>query len=128
MSEKACLFCTLDESRIVMDNDHALAFWDGYPVTLGHCLIIPRRHISSFFEATEAEQSAFFELLTRMRELLLAERAPDGFNIGVNDGAVAGQTVMHLHIHLIPRYAGDTEDPRGGVRWVMPVKAPYWKK
>lgn len=128
MTEKACLFCTLDESRIVMDNDHALAFWDGYPVTLGHCLIIPRRHISSFFEATEAERSAFFELLTRMRELLLAERAPDGFNIGVNDGAAAGQTVMHLHIHLIPRYAGDTEDPRGGVRWVMPVKAPYWKK
>jgi diadenosine tetraphosphate (Ap4A) HIT family hydrolase len=69
-----------------------------------------------------------FELLAEMRQLLLNEHKPDGFNIGINDGTAAGQTVMHLHIHLIPRYSGDTEDPRGGVRWIMPEKAPYWKK
>jgi diadenosine tetraphosphate (Ap4A) HIT family hydrolase len=111
-----------------MANDHAIAFFDGFPVTPGHSLIIPRRHITSFFEATKEEQAALFDLVAEMRQLLLTERNPDGFNIGINDGAAAGQTVMHLHIHLIPRYAGDTEDPRGGVRWIMPVKAPYWKK
>ena len=111
-----------------MANDHAIAFFDGFPVTPGHSLIIPRRHITSFFEATKEEQAALFDLLGEMRQRLLAERNPDGFNIGINDGAAAGQTVMHLHMHLIPRYAGDTEDPRGGVRWIMPVKAPYWKK
>ena len=68
-----------------------------------------------------------FDLLAGMRQLLLKERSPDGFNIGINDGAAAGQTIMHLHIHLIPRYTGDTADPRGGVRWIMPEKAPYWK-
>jgi len=69
-----------------------------------------------------------FDLLAEMRQLLQLELSPDGFNIGINNGTAAGQTVMHLHIHLIPRYAGDTEDPRGGVRWIMPEKAPYWKK
>lgn len=127
LTPSTCPFCTLDNSRSVMANDHAVAFYDGFPVTPGHSLIVPRRHISSFFEATEEERAALFDLVAQMRELLLAERRPDGFNIGVNDGAAAGQTVMHLHIHLIPRYAGDTEDPRGGVRWIMPVKAPYWK-
>jgi diadenosine tetraphosphate (Ap4A) HIT family hydrolase len=105
-----------------------VAIYDGYPVTPGHTLIIPRRHIASFFEATCEEQLAMLDLLAEMRWLLLSERSPDGFNIGINDGTAAGQTVMHLHIHLIPRYAGDTEDPRGGVRWIMPEMAPYWKK
>ena len=128
MTPPTCPFCTLDESRVLLANDHAIAFLDGFPVTPGHSLIVPRRHISSFFEATEEERAALFDLVAQMRELLLAERKPEGFNIGINDGAAAGQTVMHLHIHLIPRYAGDTEDPRGGVRWIMPEKAPYWKK
>lgn len=128
MTHTTCPFCTLDDSRIVIANDHALAIWDGFPVTPGHCLVVPRRHVPSFFEVTESERAAMFDLVTRMQGLLVAERAPDGFNIGVNDGTAAGQTVMHLHIHLIPRYSGDTEDPRGGVRWIMPVKAPYWKK
>ena len=81
----------------------------------------------SFFDATREEQAALFDLVAEMRQLLLAQHSPDAFNIGVNDGAAAGQTVMHLHIHLIPRYAGDTQDPRGGVRWIMPKNAPYWK-
>ena len=128
LTQSSCPFCTFGASGFVLANDHAFAVYDGFPVTPGHSLIIPKRHISSFFEATKEEQAALLDLVTRMRELLVTQRAPDGFNIGVNDGAAAGQTVMHLHIHLIPRYLGDTEDPRGGVRWIMPVKAPYWKK
>lgn len=124
----ACPFCRLDNSQLILANDHAVAVYDGYPVTPGHSLIVPKRHISSFFEATCEEQSAMLGLLAEMRRLLLKERSPDGFNIGINDGEAAGQTVMHMHIHLIPRYAGDTADPRGGVRWIMPEKAPYWKR
>lgn len=123
-----CPFCNLDIPRIILANEHAIAFYDGFPVTPGHSLIIPKRHIGSFFEVTGEERAAMLDLLAEVRQLLLVERNPDGFNIGINDGAAAGQTVMHLHIHLIPRYAGDTKDPRGGVRWIMPEKAPYWKK
>jgi diadenosine tetraphosphate (Ap4A) HIT family hydrolase len=129
-----CRFCKLDHTSIILSNDHAFAIRDGFPVTPGHSLIVTKRHIASLFEATREEQAALFELLAEMRQVLLSPpfksgivTVPDGFNIGINDGWQAGQTVMHLHIHLIPRYTGDTEDPRGGVRWVMPVKAPYWK-
>jgi diadenosine tetraphosphate (Ap4A) HIT family hydrolase len=79
------------------------------------------------FEATIEEQAALFEVLAAARKQLQDDLRPDGFNIGINDGAAAGQTVMHLHIHLIPRYAGDQPDPRGGVRWIFPDKAAYWK-
>jgi len=103
-----------------------MAIYDGFPVSPGHLLIIPKRHIASFFEATDQEQTALFKLLVEARELALKEYFPDGFNVGINDGATAGQTVMHLHIHLIPRYAGDHSDPRGGVRWIFPEKADYW--
>lgn len=127
-NQAVCPFCNPDNPGIIMANDHAIALYDGYPVTPGHALIIPRRHIASLFEATVEEQAALLELLTEMRKLLLGEHRPDGFNIGINDGIAAGQTVMHMHIHLIPRYAGDTADPRGGVRWIMPDKAPYWKR
>jgi diadenosine tetraphosphate (Ap4A) HIT family hydrolase len=133
---KACPFCNVETSKIVLANDHAMVFYDGFPVTPGHSLIVSKRHIASFFEATGEEQTAMLDLLAGMREMLLNSpppiakgmSVPDAFNIGINDGAAAGQTVPHLHIHLIPRYAGDTEDPRGGVRWIMPEKAPYWKK
>ena len=128
MTTAACPFCTLDCSEIIRANDLALAVHDRFPVTPGHSLILPRRHIFSFFEATPAEQAALFELVAGMRDLLQREHTPDGYNIGINDGIAAGQTVMHLHIHLIPRYGGDTADPRGGVRWIMPEKAPYWKR
>ena len=124
----SCPFCTLDQSSIVLVNDHAVAIYDVFPVTLGHSLIIPKRHVESFFETTKEEQAAMLDLLDEMRWVLLKELTPDGFNIGINDGAAAGQTVMHLHIHLIPRFNGDVEDPRGGVRWIMPDKAPYWKQ
>lgn len=127
-TEPHCPFCQFDPAKVLLENDLAFAFYDGFPVTLGHTLVVPKRHVPSFFEITREEQAALFDLVGRVRELLLEERSPDAFNIGINDGVAAGQTVLHLHIHLIPRYAGDTEDPRGGVRWIMPVKAPYWKK
>jgi diadenosine tetraphosphate (Ap4A) HIT family hydrolase len=118
----------MDTSKVILANAYAMAIYDGFPVSPGHCLIVPNRHVASFFEASKEEQAALLELLLEMRQLLQQERNPAGFNIGINDGIAAGQTVMHLHIHLIPRYSGDTEDPRGGVRWIMPDKAPYWKK
>jgi len=123
-----CPFCSVDNSRVLSGNNHALAIYDGYPISQGHALIIPKRHASSFFELNEEEQLALLSLLTETRKILLVEHNPDGFNIGINDGAAAGQTVMHLHIHLIPRYAGDQPDPRGGVRWIFPDKAAYWEK
>jgi diadenosine tetraphosphate (Ap4A) HIT family hydrolase len=99
---------------------------DGFPISPGHTLIIPRRHIASFFDATSAERTSLLELLDVARNQLVKEFAPAGFNIGINDGPAAGQTVPHLHIHLIPRFAGDVADPRGGVRWVIPTFADYW--
>lgn len=123
-----CPFCNPDITRIILANHHAVAINDGYPVSPGHSLIIPKRHIASFFEANREEQSALLDLISEMQELLVKERKPDGFNIGINVGEAAGQTVMHLHIHLIPRYAGDKPDPRGGVRWIFPDKAAYWNQ
>ena len=124
----SCHFCQINELKIVLANSRALAIYDGFPVSPGHTLIIPKRHIASFFELTAEEQTAMLVLLAEMRQILQKERNPDGFNIGINDGVVAGQTVMHLHIHLIPRYAGDVPDPRGGVRCIFPDKAVYWVK
>lgn len=125
-SDTFCPFCTLVPDRIILSNDHALAIRDCFPISKGHTLIIPKRHIASLFEATTEEQAALLNLLGLARQQLLNELVPDGFNIGINDGTAAGQTVMHLHIHLIPRYNGDQPDPRGGVRWIFPDKAAYW--
>lgn len=100
---------------------------DGFPISEGHTLIIPKRHIASFFECTAEERSALFTALDLARQELDHSLSPDGYNIGINDGPAAGQTVGHLHIHLIPRYRGDQTDPRGGVRWIFPDKAKYWK-
>ncbi len=123
-----CPFCTLDEGRILARNDLAVATPDGFPVSPGHTLIIPKRHVASWFDTTPEEQRAVIALLGEMKKHLDAERSPAGYNIGINDGPAAGQTVRHLHLHLIPRYDGDTEDPRGGVRWVFPHRAAYWKE
>jgi diadenosine tetraphosphate (Ap4A) HIT family hydrolase len=127
-ADHGCPFCNLDSSLFYASNSLAVAVLDNYPVTPGHALIIPKRHFASFFEATEEERAALFDLMAETRMQLMEERKPDGFNIGINDGAAAGQTVFHLHIHLIPRYAGDCEDPRGGVRKLFPGRARYWKE
>lgn len=122
----SCVFCALPVDRVMGQNAHAVWIRDGFPVSRGHSLVIPRRHLASFFEATQEERSALLALLDDARAAAIAEFQPDGFNIGINDGAAAGQTVPHLHIHLIPRYAGDVQDPRGGIRWVLPERADYW--
>ena len=124
----ACLFCSVPRDEILIDGAIAIARRDTYPVSPGHTLIIPRRHVASFFETTEEERLAMMKLLDQAKAILDEKHKPDGYNIGINGGAAAGQTVMHLHIHLIPRYAGDSSDPRGGVRRVIPGKAAYWEK
>ncbi|NEX63603.1 HIT family protein [Noviherbaspirillum sp. 17J57-3] len=126
MHAMPCVFCTLPTARIIAENEFAIAIRDGFPVSPGHTLIIPRRHIGSFFDTTLDERSALLALLDKTKIDLDKEFAPAGYNIGINDGQAAGQTVMHLHMHLIPRYAGDLPDPQGGVRWVIAEKADYW--
>jgi diadenosine tetraphosphate (Ap4A) HIT family hydrolase len=128
MAEKPCLFCSHPRDEILIDGPIAMARIDNHPVSPGHTLIIPKRHVASFFETTEEERLAMMKLLDEAKTVLDQKHKPDGYNIGINGGEAAGQTVMHLHIHLIPRYKGDKADPRGGVRWVLPDKAAYWNK
>ena len=128
MKVKACPFCTLPDERVIDQNDHGLVIRDGFPISPGHTLIIPKRHIGSFFDLKIAERSDLLGLLDKAKTALDNEFNPNGFNIGINDGPAAGQTVPHLHIHLIPRYNGDIADPRGGVRWIIPEKADYWSE
>jgi diadenosine tetraphosphate (Ap4A) HIT family hydrolase len=127
MNEPAeCPFCSLPENRILFTSQSALAIRDAFPISPGHTLVIPNRHVESIFELENAERNDLFQALSRARSDLVSEMKPDGFNVGINDGLMAGQTVMHLHVHLIPRFEGDKEDPRGGIRWVFPEKAKYW--
>ena len=123
---KPCPFCHLEHHRILAENELVAAYRDGFPVSLGHSVIIPRRHFATLFDATEAEQAALLKMLAQAKDILDKHHQPDGYNIGINHGQAGGQSVPHLHIHLIPRYHGDKEDPRGGVRWVIPDKAKYW--
>jgi diadenosine tetraphosphate (Ap4A) HIT family hydrolase len=124
----SCPFCTIDFARVSAENEHALAFQDAYPVASRHTLVVPRKHVTSIYELDMNEQRALWDLVGAVRERLLAEFKPDGFNIGFNDGLAAGQTVPHAHVHVIPRRWGDVPDPRGGIRWVLADKAPSWKK
>ena len=123
-----CLFCSVPPDELLIDGPLAMARRDTYPVSPGHTLIIPKRHVVSFFDTTEEERIAMLRLLDETKTVLDQKHKPDGYNIGINNGEAAGQSVMHLHIHLIPRYKGDREDARGGVRWVLPEKASYRKK
>lgn len=125
-SSKPCAFCTLPSARVIYENATSIVIRDGYPVSPGHTLLIPKRHTGSFFDLSEQERSDLLTLLDRAKLALDEELHPHGYNIGINDGAAAGQTVLHLHVHLIPRFEGDLPDPRGGVRWVIPDKAKYW--
>lgn len=122
-----CVFCNIEDDRLLWKSDTVMGFFDNYPVSPGHALIIPIRHVGSFFDSTENEKDALLKAMSIIKDLISERFSPDGFNIGINDGAAAGQTVMHLHIHLIPRYSGDQPEPRGGVRWIFPDKAAYWE-
>lgn len=126
MGGAPCPFCTMPSHRHFKAGERCYAIHDAYPVSPGHTLILPRRHVASFFDTLPEERAELLSLLDACRQELMASHAPSGFNIGINDGKDAGQTVMHLHIHLIPRYAGDKDDPRGGIRWLFPDKADYW--
>jgi diadenosine tetraphosphate (Ap4A) HIT family hydrolase len=121
-----CPFCTLPAERLIDRNEFGFVIRDGYPISPGHTLVIPHRHVGSFFDISMAERNGLLQLLDAAKCQLELEFSPSGYNIGINDGAAAGQTVPHLHLHLIPRYAGDLPDPRGGVRWVIADKADYW--
>ena len=123
-----CLFCNLARERIVASNSLAFAIRDGYPISLGHTLAIPNRHVGSYFDLSPQEHDALFEIVREQKRVLDLDFSPQAYNIGINDGPAAGQTVFHLHVHLIPRYQGDVADPRGGVRWVLPAKARYWSE
>jgi diadenosine tetraphosphate (Ap4A) HIT family hydrolase len=124
MSEhQNCPFC--GDPSMVIENELAFAHYDSYPVNKGHCLIIPRRHVAEYFQATAGEKEAIWALVDEMKTIIDKQYQPDGYNIGVNVGKMAGQTIPHIHIHMIPRYKGDVENPQGGVRGVIPHKQKY---
>ena len=124
--EAQCPFCNLPKERVWFDSQDSLAILDGFPLTPGHTLVIPKRHVASIFELPQEELNHLSAVVTKVRKILKAKYQPDAFNIGINDGLAAGQTVTHAHIHVIPRKAGDVPDPRGGIRWIIPDKAKYW--
>jgi diadenosine tetraphosphate (Ap4A) HIT family hydrolase len=126
MNTQDCPFCNLPPVRIIQKNPSCSIVRDGYPVSPGHTLIISNRHVGSFFDLSAVEQQDLLELLSQARKELDETHKPDAYNIGVNDGLAAGQTIPHFHLHLIPRYKGDRPDPKGGVRWIFPDKANYW--
>ena len=123
-----CVFCKFSPERVFLETSAAVACFDLYPIAKGHALVMPRTHVGSLYDLPPEEQTALWKLVGEARQELIVRFAPNGFNIGINDGEAAGQTVAHAHIHLIPRYQGDVPDPRGGIRWVIPEKANYWEQ
>ena len=124
-----CLFCNIDESGSAHENELAYASYDSYPVSEHHCLIIPKRHIKDFFELTNEELIACNDLIKKVKdEILNKDQTVRGFNLGSNVGKISGQSILHCHLHLIPRREGDVENPQGGVRSVIPNKQYYKRK
>ncbi|MGO0123499.1 HIT family protein [Desulfothermobacter acidiphilus] len=119
-----CLFCSLPREAVIAENDLAFAIFDKYPVNPGHTLVIPKRHFASFFEATEEEVLAIYHLIHQVKKLLDERYRPDGYNVGVNVGECAGQVIMHVHFHVIPRFIGDASPP-GGLRRVKDPMTPW---
>lgn len=127
MTSEQCPFCrSITEHDVVFENKLAVVLEDFYPVNPGHMLVVPRRHEGDFIALTFQEQCSMMELMRDAVWALRDGRDAEGFTIGVNAGEVAGQTIDHAHMHIIPRYRGDVPDPRGGVRWVVPDRAKYW--
>jgi len=121
-----CIFCNPKQEEILAENDDALIIEDSSPVSNGHCIIIPKRHIKTQFELNPEENQSILELIKEAKVIILKQGfKPDGYNIGSNNGLAAGQSVFHLHIHIIPRYTGDSEQPKGGIRQVLPKTAQY---
>ena len=126
MNSPACPFCDLPKERVLLETETTQVLLDAFPITEGHTLVIPRRHVASIFELPPEELAALWSQVAFVRKVIAKKYCADAFNIGVNDGSAAGQTVPHAHIHVIPRRNGDSPDPRGGIRWIMPSKAKYW--
>ena len=123
---KNCFFCTsINNKDYTLENDLAIARFDDFPVNPGHLEIIPKRHIKDWWETTQEEKLAIFKLLEDAKKLIDEKYHPDAYNIGMNLGEDAGQSIMHLHVHLIPRYKNDVENPRGGVRGIIPNNQNY---
>lgn len=120
-----CPFCNLEKSQVLFENNLAIAIYDKYPVQKGHILIILKDHCETYFDASIEQIRAMNELISKAKTHIDREFKPDGYNLGVNVGEFGGQTVMHLHIHVIPRYKGDIEDPRGGIRKAIPNLVQY---
>ena len=121
-----CPFCYLGPEReIIAESELMYSFYDKFPVSMGHALIIPKRHCADYFELTLEEQSDCWSMVNTVKQILMQKYNPDGFNIGINVNEDAGQTIPHVHIHLIPRYKGDVKDPEGGVRGIIPEKKHY---
>tara|TARA_Y100001970_G_scaffold203231_1_gene247382 strand:+ start:309 stop:710 length:402 start_codon:yes stop_codon:yes gene_type:complete len=124
-----CIFCNVRKEDMIYENEYAFVSYDSYPVSKFHCLIIPKRHIRNYFDLDEKELNACNQLIKKIRSKIEKDdNLVKGFNIGTNAGIVAGQTIMHCHIHLIPRRKGDVENPQGGVRGVIPLKQHYLRK
>ena len=124
-----CLFCNSTQSGLAVENELAYASYDTYPVSEFHCLIIPKRHIKDYFELSDREIVACDQLIKKVKkQIQIKDPTVKGYNIGINSGIVAGQSIMHCHIHLIPRREGDVENPQGGVRSVIPLKQHYKRK
>jgi diadenosine tetraphosphate (Ap4A) HIT family hydrolase len=122
-----CPFCDrIAAGELLINRRLAVAIADAYPLTPGHSLVIPRRHEADFFALARVERAAMLDLIIELHARLKRSHGFDGVNIGLNNGAAAGQVVPHAHLHLIPRYKNDTPDPRGGVRWIFPDRAAYW--
>lgn len=119
-------FGEIDKESIILESDSFIAFLDRFPITKGHTLVVPKQVVSSIYDLQPSEQLDLWDAVKETRSMLLEAYKPDGFNIGVNDGEAAGQTIAHAHIHIIPRYKNDQPDPRGGIRWIFPDKAKYW--
>ena len=122
---KNYIFCNIEQERVLAENELCFAIRDGFPVSDGHTLIIPKRHVANYFDLTDEEVMAMQVMMKKLKSQLDTELSPDGYNIGINVNEAAGQTVFHVHMHLIPRYKGDVENPRGGVRGVIPDKQKY---
>jgi diadenosine tetraphosphate (Ap4A) HIT family hydrolase len=120
-----CPFCE-PAGEVLVRTEATVALPDAFPVSDGHALVCPRRHVADVFALDEGEWDGLWRTVRQVQQLLAPRLSPDGWNVGVNSGPAAGQTVAHAHVHLIPRYAGDVADPRGGVRAVIPERADYW--
>ena len=122
-----CPFCNIPASDRLLETDLLLGFFDRYPVSPGHFLLAPRRHVETWFDATPEERSALIAAIDDALPIITSrsDRPPDGYNVGFNSGEAAGQTVMHLHLHVIPRFHGDIDDPRGGIRGAIPHRRIY---